>query len=235
MQRTLENVSHGPLSGFTIGVTADRSADEQIELLVGRGADCLHGPVIRTHPIGSEEALADATRELIDAPPDVVVVTTGLGVRSWLEAADAIQHGDGLCEVLGGAELFARGRSARGTLVAAGLGVVNEDPFARCSLVVDALAARRIEGARVAVQLDGAGTTDLCDSIESLGAEVVRVPGPRWSLPEDTTTSERLVRATVDGRLDAVTFTERPAVENFFEMLHGVGYSDQTRSRGSRD
>ena len=34
----------GPLTGFTIGVTACRRADEQIELLERKGATVLHGP-----------------------------------------------------------------------------------------------------------------------------------------------------------------------------------------------
>jgi uroporphyrinogen-III synthase len=76
------------------------------------------------------------------------------------------------------------------------------------------------------VQLDGACAGELCDSIESMGADVVRLPAYRWSLPEDTTTAERLVRATVDGRVDAVTFTTRPAVENFFEIAGMNGAYD---------
>ena len=80
----------GPLSGFEIGITADRRADEQIRLLTGRGAECLHGPVIKTHPFDSDEDLREATESVISAPPDLLVATTGVGVRSWLEAADAL-------------------------------------------------------------------------------------------------------------------------------------------------
>lgn len=223
-------MTQGPLSGFTIGVTADRRADEQIKLLAGRGAECLHGPVIKTHPLDphdSEEALGAATRGLIAAPPDVVVLTTGLGVRSWLEAADAVRLGDGLHDVLAGAELYARGPKARGALVTAGFEVVNDEPLSQYRLVLDALAERGIEGARVAVQLDGAGAGSLCDTIAEMGATVNRVPVYRWSLPEDTAAAERLVRATVERRVDAVTFTARPAVDNFFEIAGMNGLHDR--------
>ncbi len=70
----------GPLAGYTVGVTADRRADEQIKLLAGRGAECLHGPVIKTHPLGSEEDLRTATEAVIVEPPALAVLTTGLGV-----------------------------------------------------------------------------------------------------------------------------------------------------------
>ena len=213
-----------PLAGFTIGVTADRRSDEQIKLLTSRGATCLHGPVIKTHPIGSEDDLVAATRVLVETPPDIVVLTTGVGVRGWLEAAEAAHLGDELRGVLDGAQLFARGPKAVGALVTAGFDASWRAPSARYTDVIDALAEREPVGKRVAVQLDGAGATGLCDALTSLGAEVVPVPIYRWSLPDDTAAAERLIRAVVDRRVDAVTFTARPAVDNCFEIaaLHGL-------------
>ena len=64
----LGSVNRGPLAGYTIGITADRRADEQMKLLAGRGAECLHGPVIKTHPVGSEDEMRVATQLLLDNP-----------------------------------------------------------------------------------------------------------------------------------------------------------------------
>ena len=49
----------GLLEGFAIGVTADRRADEQISLFQGRGAECLHGATVRTHPIRPEAEIRE--------------------------------------------------------------------------------------------------------------------------------------------------------------------------------
>ena len=76
------------------------------------------------------------------------------------------------------------------------------------------------------MQLDGAGAKDLCDQIEAMGADVVRVPVYRWSLPADSTDAERLIRAVVERRVDAVTFTAKPAVENFLEIAGFMGVLD---------
>lgn len=220
-------MNRGPLEGYTIGVTADRRADEQMKLLTGRGAECLHGPVIKTHPIGSEDELRAATRPVIDEPPDVIVLTTGLGVRGWLEAADAIQLGDDLRARFDDADLIARGPKATGALVTAGFEVEWTAPRARYDDITDLFGGRDMHGVRVAVQLDGAGAVALCDGIEAMGASVVRVPVYRWSLPEETADAERLIRATADRRIDALTFTAKPAVENFFEIAHLVGLLDE--------
>lgn len=223
---TLTRVIKGPLAGYTIGVTADRRADEQMKLLAGRGAECLHGPVIKTHPLGSEDELRAATEAVITQRPAVVVLTTGLGVRGWLEAADAIQLGDELRDVLSGTELLARGPKATGALVTVGFDVAWTAPRARYDDIVDRLAVPETDGAVVAVQLDGAGAEELCARIEALGATVIRVPVYRWSLPEETAPAERLIRSVVERRVDAVTFTAKPAVENFLEIAGFMGVLD---------
>lgn len=217
----------GPLSGYVIGVTADRRADEQMKLLSGRGAACLHGPVIKTHPLGSETDLTAATEDLLSNPPDLVVLTTALGVRGWLEATDATPLGDALRNLLGRTELLARGPKANGALVTAGFEVAWTAPRSLYDDIVDLLAARGVAGARVAVQLDGAGAGELCDRIEELGAAVVRVPVYRWSLPADTSGAERLVRSVVEGKVDGITFTARPAVDNFLEIAGFLGVLDE--------
>ena len=213
-----------PLAGFTVGVTADRRADEQIKMLTSRGAKCLHGPMITTQAIGSEEELIAATRAVVSNPPDVVVLTTGVGVRGWLEAAEAAHLRDDLATVFDAADLFARGPKAVGALTTAGFEAAWRAPSARYDDVIEALSERRPAGLRVAIQLDGAGAIGLCKAVEALGADVVRVPVYRWSLPDDTGPAERLIRTVIDGRVDAITFTARPAVDNCIEIasMHGL-------------
>ncbi|MCB1028148.1 MAG: uroporphyrinogen-III synthase [Microthrixaceae bacterium] len=217
---------NGPLAGYRIGVTADRRADEQIRLLTARGAECLHGPVIRTNPVDTVSALGVATEALIENPPELVVLTTGLGVRGWLEAADSLHLGEALREVFEGSALLARGAKANGALATNGFRMATDRPLARYVDIIDTLRSRGVRGTRVAVQLDGAGAGGLCDAIEAEGADVVRVPVYKWSLPEDGDGAERLIAATSAGRVDAVTFTARPAVENFFEIADRIGLHD---------
>jgi len=225
----------GPLAGFEIGITADRRADEQIKLLTSRGAECLHGPVIKTHPYGSEEDLRAATQDVIDTPPDLVVATTGVGVRSWLEAAEAIQLAEPLRAVLADTSLFARGPKATGALVTAGFEVAWTTPLAQYDEIVAELGRRGVAGQRIAIQLDGAGATELCDRVAGLGATVVGVPVYRWSLPDESAPAERLIRAAIERRLDAVTFTAKPQIENLFEIAGLAGLTEELVSALSTD
>src|SRR5688572_29914934 len=49
-------------------------------------------------------------------------------------------------------------------------------------------------------------------------------------MPTDTTAAERLVEAMVDGRVDGVTFTARPQVENLATIAERMGVLDELLS-----
>lgn len=64
----MDEATHGPLAGFTIGVTAARRADDLIALLRRRGASVVHAPALRIVPLADDGELMAATKELIDCP-----------------------------------------------------------------------------------------------------------------------------------------------------------------------
>ena len=84
-------MSDQPLSGFRIGVTAARRAEEQIALLERRGASVVHAPALSVDPNRIDEpALLAATKHVLDQPVDIFVATTGIGLKSWFGAAEQI-------------------------------------------------------------------------------------------------------------------------------------------------
>jgi uroporphyrinogen-III synthase len=217
----------GPLAGYTIGITADRRWEEQAELLVRRGARVVHGPAIRTLPLGGELALREATDDLIARPPDAVLLTTALGTRGWFAAADSLGCDLALRDALSQARVYARGPKAAGAALTAGLDVVWKAPSARSLELIGQvqadLAAGVLGGMRLAVQLDGSDDTYIQDQLRAQGFDVVEVPVYRWTLPIDTQPALRLVQGVADHSLDAATFTARPAVRNFFALADANG------------
>lgn len=216
----------GPLTGFAIGVTACRRADEQIELLERKGATVLHGPAIQTHPLIAEAELAEATRAVVADPPDYTLLSTGIGVRAWFEAAESLDLAEALLDALARSTVIARGPKAHGAAVTNGLDVHWQAPNGWASEMVDHLAGIGVEGARIAVQLDGASGAPLAKAVGEIGATPVAVPVYEWTMPEDTTAAERLVDAIVDRRVDGVTFTARPQVENLATIAERMGVLD---------
>lgn len=184
-----------------------------------RGARIVHGPVMNTELLGDVEATMAATTAVLAAAVDVVVLNTGIGVRSWFAAAASFGVEDELREALNRAEVLARGPKALAAAVGAGLEVSWTAPGETNREVRAQLAASdALPGRRVVVQRDG-GEPVFAAELAALGpAEVVDVPIYRWHGPADPAPAVRLLDAAADGQLDAVTFTCSYAVHSAFAL-----------------
>ncbi|MCF3129810.1 uroporphyrinogen-III synthase [Streptomyces olivochromogenes] len=218
-----QSTEHGPLAGFTVGVTAARRADELGVLLQRRGAVVLHAPALRIVPLADDGELLAATKEIIDQAPDVVVATTAIGFRGWIEAADGWGFGEQLLRRLRGVELLARGPKVKGAVRAAGLTEEWSPSSESMAEVLDRLLEEGIDGRRIAVQLHGEPLPGFVEALRAGGAEVVLVPVYRWMPPEDIGPVDRLLDATVSRGLDALTFTSAPAAASLLSRAEERG------------
>ena len=134
-----------PLAGFTVAVTAARRKEELGALLDRRGARVIYAPAIRIVPLSDDAELVAATREVLAAPVDLVVATTGVGFRGWLEAPAALRLARGLER--DGAVLESEWRAWQRTEAAE---FAREDTRTRADLRVDG-AAPSPEGTFVAL------------------------------------------------------------------------------------
>jgi uroporphyrinogen-III synthase len=225
----MDPMTASPLEGFVVGITADRRWEEQAELLRRRGATVVHGPCMDTLYLADDDDLRQATLDVIAQPPDVVVATTGIGVRAWLETAEAWGLGPALTAALGQARILARGPKAAGVVLASGLSVWARSETEQMDDVLAKLLADGVEGRRVALQEYGMESPAFIASLEAAGATVVRVPVYRWRYPADTRPALTLIDGALNGRIDAVTFTSAPAVRNMFLIAGEHNAADDLR------
>jgi uroporphyrinogen-III synthase len=109
------------LAGFTVAITADRRRDEFAGLLERRGARIVLAPALRIVPIADDAELHASTTALARQPPSTLFVSTGIGMRGWLEAAEGWGLAEPLRARIAASYLVARGPKARGAIRAAGL------------------------------------------------------------------------------------------------------------------
>jgi uroporphyrinogen-III synthase len=216
-----------PLAGYTVAVTAARRKEELGALLDRRGARVVYAPAIRIVPLSDDTELVAATRLVLERPIDLVVATTGVGFRGWLEAADAWDLP--LVDHLRTARVLARGPKARGAIRGGGL-VDAWSPESESSAEVLAHllsgAEGPLQGRRIAVQLHGDPLPDLVAGLRDAGADVLTVPVYRWVLPEDVAPVRKLVATIVAGGVDAVTFTSAPAAASLLTVADELGHKD---------
>jgi uroporphyrinogen-III synthase len=219
-----------PLAGYTVGITAARRREEFAAALERRGAAVISAPAIRIVPLADDRELRAATRRCLEAPLDIVIATTGIGFRGWVEAADAWGIGDELGKVIGHAAVLARGPKARGAIRAAGLREAWSPESESSSEVLEYLIAGDLGGKRIAVQLHGEPLPDMVQTLRMAGAEVIEVPVYRWVLPADTTPLHRLIQAVCETAVDAVAFTSAPAAASFLRAAREEGLGGSLRS-----
>ncbi len=219
-----------PLGGRSIGITADRRWNEQAELFRKRGADVIHGPTLRTIDLSGDEALHQATLDLVERPPDYLVVTTAMGMRMWLEAASAWGQADALKSGLAASRILARGAKSSVAVRAAGLDLWWRAPHETMEEVVERLRAEPLPSSRVAVQLFDPRGHPSTEVLRAAAAELVELPVYRWNLPEDLTAARRLIDASLRGEVHALTFTSQPAVHHLFRIADDRGQADELRT-----
>ncbi|MEV0999077.1 uroporphyrinogen-III synthase [Nonomuraea sp. NPDC050202] len=214
------------LAGFTVGVTATRRREEFGALLERRGARVVSAPAIRLVPLAEDTDLLAATRQSLEGPLDDVVVTTGVGFRGWMAAAEGWGLSADLGEHLSKARLLTRGPKARGAVRAAGLNDHWTPSTESCNEVKDYLLAQDLHGRRIAVQQHGEPLTDFVAALREAGAEVIEIPVYRWLPYRDISPLRRLISQTITGSVDAVAFTSAPAVHAMLGAARSEGLEE---------
>lgn len=220
---TEQPTTPGPLSGFTIVLTSDRRSAELAAGLERRGATVLAAPTLRIIPLIEDAVLRAATEGVVADPPDDVVVTTGIGFRGWIEAADAAGLAPALLEVLGRTRLLARGPKARGAIRAAGLVEAWSAASETTAEVVDRLVDEGVAGRSVTVQVHGLPDEDLLRRLAAAGARVRSVRVYRWGPSPDPGAVARALEAVCARTVDAVTFTSAPGCDEFLQAARRAG------------
>jgi len=170
-----------PLTGFRVAVTSARRAEELSALLTRRGAAVTSAAAITMVPLPDDDELRVNTEALIAAPPDIVIATTGIGLRGWIAAADGWGLAHELTAALGNARIVSRGPKATGALRAAGLPEEWSPESESSRELLHYLLEGGIVGMRVAVQLHG--TNDDWDPFPEFLDEL-RAAGADWVGPD---------------------------------------------------
>jgi uroporphyrinogen-III synthase len=208
------------LTGFTVAITASRRVDEFATMLRRRGADVVTAAAIHMVPLADDARLRAATEDVIATPPDVLIATTGIGFRGWVEAAGSWGLADELLDALRSARVISRGPKATGALRTAGLREEWSPASESSEEVLAHLSAENLDGKRIAVQLHGV-TDDwnpvpgFPDTLAERGATLVPVPVYRWESPADPAELDGLIERVAREGVDAVTFTSAPAAASF--------------------
>ena len=212
-----------PLDGLRVAITADRRGAELASSLQRLGAQVTWGSTISAVPPEQDSLLEVETRALLAAQPTWLAISTGSGLRAWLQATERFGLRGDVEALLVGTPTVARGSKSHGAL--RGLGV--EPAFVSPKETMDDVCSwlgERLQPADVlAVQVHGGEVLGTLDDLRPRVTAVLTVAPYRWVLPDDVGPARRVVERIVAGQVDVLAETSAPSVRNLFVVAAGMG------------
>lgn len=219
------------LAGCTIIVAADRRSVDLATALERRGAVVHRAPALSIVTNSDDAELLARTERVIASPPDIVIVTTGVGFRGWMDAAHENGLDGQLDRALQGAHFVARGPKAHGAIQQAGFTADWVAESETSAEVGEYLLASGVAGKRILVQHHGAGADGLDELLTDAGAEVLSITVYRWGPPPDSDVVRRSALQAAGGEADAVLFTSAPGAASWIAFAEESGALESVRRR----
>jgi uroporphyrinogen-III synthase len=175
---------------------------------------------MREVPLDENTAALEFVRRLDAGQIDVVVLMTGVGLRTLLEVVASEWPRQRLVAAFGRAALVARGPKPAAVLREIGLQptMTVPEPNTWREVLSTLDTTLPLAGKHVAVQEYGITNSEFLKGLEARGASVLRVPVYRWALPEDVGPLLAAIRAICDGTVDVALFTSATQVYHLFQV-----------------
>jgi uroporphyrinogen-III synthase len=221
----MESSSRPSLQGLRIISFESRRAKEMAELVRRHGGEPIVAPSMREVPLSEKSAPLELFQKLEAGEIDLVILLTGVGTRTMVDAAATRYSRERIAALLGGVTVLARGPKPVAALKELGLQPAMTAPEPNTWKEILAILDNNVElaGKRVAIQEYGVTNHELIYGLEARGAKILRVPVYRWALPEDIAPLQAAIREIVGTKVDIVIFTSANQVENVFNVAHQDG------------
>jgi uroporphyrinogen-III synthase len=232
---TAESPSDG-IGGRTVLAFESRRSTELESLIRRHGGVPLVVAALREVPLEDNRPAVELLHRLEAGEVDVVVMLTGVGLRTLAELLAQQGPAERLVAALERATLVARGPKPVAELRKLGLApqIRVPEPNTWREILSSLDAHAPVNGRQVAVLEYGASSPELTAGLESRGAHVMRVPLYRWALPEDTRPLAEAVSRWAGEDVDFVLFTSRRQVEHVMQTAEDLRLADAVRERARR-
>jgi uroporphyrinogen-III synthase len=190
------------------------------ELIRRHGGDPIAAPAMRELPLSENREALDYVVRLAAGEVDIVILMTGVGLRTLVRAVAAEWPLERLAAALRRATLVARGPKPVVALRELGLqpDVTVPEPNTWREILATLDAQLAVAGKCVAVQEYGVTNTEFVDGLAARGAAVLRVPIYSWALPENLDPLRAAIRGICDGVVDVALFTSATQVYHLFQV-----------------
>ena len=203
------------LTGKRIVIAGSQKTNEMSVIIAKQGGT----PLVRSLQgltVFDESLLAEPLQQLAREGADWVILTTGIGAESLVNASEKLGVRERLLAVFSQSKIASRGYKTTAFLKRNGLqAVVNDEDGTILSLMGN-LETRNFDGERVWIQLHGEPAPELEQFLRQKGALLVQSVLPYRHSPPAINTLEQLLSELEGGAVDAVCFTTGVQVNYLF-------------------
>jgi uroporphyrinogen-III synthase len=221
----MESSLPSSLQGLKVISFESRRAKEMAELIRRHGGEPIVAPSMREVALSENSAPLELFQRIEAGQIDLVILLTGVGTRTMVDALVIHYSRERIAALLGGVTVLARGPKPVAVLKELGLQPAFTAPepntWKEVLSILDSNV--RLKGKRIAVQEYGVTNQDLLSGLAARGAEILRVPVYRWALPDDIAPLKAAIGEIIAAKADVVIFTSATQVENVFKVAQQDG------------
>jgi uroporphyrinogen-III synthase len=225
--------------GLCVLALESRRAREIAKLIANLGGVPIVAPSVREVPLESNQEALEFARRLAAGQVDMVVFTTGVGVKALASAVEKVCSQDELSSHLNRVVVVARGPKPTAALRELGVRVsisVPEPNTWRDLLTVmdENKNTFPVAGRRIAIQEYGITNPELSSGLEERGGIVTSVNVYQWALPEDLSPLEKALESTISGDVHVLLVASSVQIRHFFEIAGRMAKSEALHDALSR-
>ena len=207
------------LDGARIGLLEARLSSELAELVRREGGEPVCAPSVTEAAVDVTPLLPALIDDVSRGRVHLVAFLTGAGATSMLDQARAAGLYEPMIAALRAATSVCRGPKPAAVLRKHGIPVhLNARTPHTTTELLEVLPASLVAEQEIALLHDGGGNPPLVDALRERGASVRELHSYEWRIPDDVRPIETLIAQLIDGRLDAVAFTNQVQVRHLFEI-----------------
>lgn len=169
------------------------------------------------------DSLEAPLRRLAEQGADWVILTTGMGSDSLINAAEKLGIKDEVLGALAGARIATRGYKTSAFIKRMGLQAAVSDDDGTMNGLIENLSSIDFEGKRVWIQLHGEQAPELERFLRDKGAVHVEPVLPYRHVPPEENTLRRFIDELRSAAVDAVCFTTAVQVQYLFRHARETG------------
>lgn len=217
-------------NGVRVLSLESRRAAETAKLIRTYGGEPLTAPAMREIPMSSDGQMVEFAEALISGAFDLVIFTTGVGVRTLIKTVAEHMDREKFLAALRAVKIVARGPKSSTALREFGvpITVVSPEPFTWRALVhaMEDKFGTALTGMNIAVQEYGTSNPELLTALAEKSVSITRLLVYQWALPEDTQPLREAVIALAHGHVDVVLFMNAGQVAHLFLIAERMGYTE---------